>query len=412
MKTENIISLFQEFVIPTYSRFPVAFVRGQGSYIWDAEGKKYLDFGAGIAVCSIGHGHPEIAETLASQARTLIHTSNLYYTEEQGQLAKKIVSHAGKGKCFFCNSGAEANDSLYKLARKFGHDQNKYEVITALNSFHGRSLAGINATGQDKVKKGFEPAIEGFKHVPFNDLAAMEKAISNKTAAILIEGIQGESGIHLATKEYLLGLRKLCDEKGLLLMMDAVQCGMFRTGRFQSFQRILETKPGEPVSFLPDAVSMAKGLAGGISMGAIWVKDSYSNVLGPGTHGSTFGGTPLACSAALKVFEIIERDKLDDNARQIGSFLLNNLNKIDKKNIQEVRGLGLMIGVELHPNIPKLAVEGKTPAALLVQKLHEEGLLTVPAGTHTIRLLPAININQSEAEEALEKIQKVLKAIS
>lgn len=412
MNNHSVISLYDQFVIPTYGRFPLAFKSGSGSRIRDFEGKEYLDFGTGIAVCALGHANPELASAVTQQAQQLVHTSNLYYTEPQGKLAEKVVSKVGPGKCFFCNSGAEANEALYKLARKFGHDAGKYEVLTTFNSFHGRTLAGIAATGQDKVKKGFEPAVEGFRHVPFNDLAAMEKAIGPKTAAILIETVQGESGIHPVSREYLLGLRKLCDEKGLLLMLDAVQCGVFRTGRFVSFQRILEKTPGDKVDFLPDAISMAKGLGGGIPIGLIWVRDTYSGILGPGTHGSTFGGTPIACAASLKVFEVIERDHLDDNARKLGEYLVSKIQGLKSPLIQEVRGIGLMIGVELKSNVPSLTIEGKTAAAIFVQKLQEAGLLTVPSGAATIRLLPAMNITKQDCDEAVRIIQEELQKLS
>src|SRR5262249_33432839 len=246
--------------IPSYARFDIALSHGTGSYVYDVAGKRYLDFGGGIAVTSLGHAHPAITEALVEQSRKLIHTSNLYYHEPQGRLAEAIVNLIAPGKVFFSNSGAEANEGLFKLARKFGHDEGRFEILTAINSFHGRTLAGISATGQDKVKKGFEPMVAGFRHVPFNDLGAMREALSPATAAVLIEGIQGEGGIAAATPEYLLGLRALCDEKKLLLMIDGVQCGHFRTGRFQSFQRILESN--SPPSWPPSAPGPAAPAAG------------------------------------------------------------------------------------------------------------------------------------------------------
>ena len=275
--TQSLIDRFKTSVVPTYARFPIAFSHGKGTRIWDLEGREYLDFGSGIAVTSLGHAHPAMAKAIEEQAKKLVHTSNLYHTESQVALAETFISHIGAGKCFFCNSGAEANEALFKLARKFGGasnydkanitpkplakadpDTNRFEILTTLNSFHGRTLAGIAATGQEKVKKGFEPAVTGFRHVPFNDLKAMQDAVSDQTAAILIEGIQGESGIQPASPEYLLGLRELCNKRNLLLLMDSIQCGMFRTGAFQSYQRILEGVKNIP-PFLPDAISMAKG---------------------------------------------------------------------------------------------------------------------------------------------------------
>jgi acetylornithine aminotransferase/acetylornithine/N-succinyldiaminopimelate aminotransferase len=261
---ESVRELFSKNVVPSYGRFDLVFSHGAGSYLFDVAGKRYLDLGAGIAVCCLGHAHPAITEALVEQSRKLIHVSNLYFTEPQGRLAAELVKRIGVGKCFFANSGAEANEGLFKLARKFGHAEGRFEILTATNSFHGRTLAGIAATGQDKVKKGFEPATPGFRHIPFNDLAAARNAISPATVAILMEGVQGEGGVTPATPEYLLGLRALCDEKKLLLFLDGVQCGHYRTGRFQSFQRILENVPGGE-KFLPDGVSMAKSLGGGFA---------------------------------------------------------------------------------------------------------------------------------------------------
>jgi acetylornithine/N-succinyldiaminopimelate aminotransferase len=237
---ETIRELFSKNVVPNYGRFDIALSHGVGSYLFDVNGKRYLDLGGGIAVCALGHAHPAITEALVEQSRKLVHTSNFYYHEPQGRLAQALVNLVGPGKVFFCNSGAEANEGLFKLARKFGHDEGRYEILTTVNSFHGRTLASIAATGQEKIKKGFEPLVPGFRQVPYNDLEAMRAAISPATAAIMIEGIQGEGGVTPAMPEYLLGLRQLCDEKKLLLFLDSVQCGHFRTGRFQSFQRILE----------------------------------------------------------------------------------------------------------------------------------------------------------------------------
>src|SRR6059058_4073878 len=245
-------ALFQKNVVLSYARFDLALSHGSGSYLYDVAGRRYLDLGGGIAVCCLGHAHPEITRALVEQSGKLIHVSNLYYTEPQGRLAEALVDLIGPGKVFFCNSGAEANEGLFKLARKFGHSEGRYEIITTLNSFHGRTLAGIAATGQEKVKHGFEPAVAGFKQVPFNDLDAIRRAITNLTAAILVEPVQGESGITVAKPEYLIGLRRLCDEQNLLLLFDEVQAGHFRTGKFQSWQRILEN---ENVGLVPDAVS-------------------------------------------------------------------------------------------------------------------------------------------------------------
>ena len=395
-ETKRIRELFEQTVVPSYTRFDIALKYGQGSYVWDVDGKRYLDLGGGIAVCSLGHSHPEMAKALSAQSQTLIHISNLYYIEAQGQLAKRIVNLIAPGRVFFGNSGAEANEGLFKLARKFGHDDGRYEIITTIDSFHGRTLAGIAATGQEKVKKGFEPAVEGFKQVPFNDLEAMRAAVSSKTAAILVEPVQGESGITIAAPEYLIGLRKLCDEHNLLLMFDEVQAGHFRTGKFQSWQRILEN---EDVGLLPDAVSMAKSLGGGFPIGAFWVREKFANVLSAGSHASTFGGTPLACAVALKIFEVIERESLAANAREIGAFMLGELRQLQERfpNVLKVaRGAGLMIGIEFQLRFK--AVE-------IVKNLHQRGMLTVPAGNSVIRLLPALNLRRSEAEAGLRILE-------
>lgn len=382
-KGQEIIGLYDKYVMPTYGRYPLVFVRGQGSRVWDADGKEYLDFGGGIAVNVLGHA--ALANALARQANILVHSSNLYYTEPQGRLAQKLVELVGvPGKTFFCNSGGEANEALYKLARKFGNG--RYEILTFLNSFHGRTLAGISATGQEKVKKGFEPMVDGFRHVPFNDLDAVTKAIGPKTAAILLEPVQGESGIRPATPEFLRGLRRLCDERNLLLMYDEVQCGIGRTGEFCAWKAIAP-------DVVPDAMSWAKGLAGGFPIGAIWARGAYADVLQPGTHASTFGGTPLACAVALAVLE--EVTQLLPNVREVGGYLSAQLRTLP---VKEVRGLGLMIGIET-------AVENK----ILVAKMAEHGLLGIPAGTHTVRLLPPLNITRSEADEAVARLARALK---
>ena len=408
----EIRELFEQSVVPSYARFDLVLERGEGSYVWDVNGKRYLDLGGGIAVCALGHAHPEITAALNEQSRKLVHVSNLYYNELQGRLAKRVVDLIAPGRVFFCNSGAEANEGLFKLARKVGHDDGRYEIITAFDSFHGRTLAGIAATGQEKVKKGFEPAVAGFKQVPFNDLEAMRAAITKSTIAILIEPVQGESGITIATPEYLIGLRKLCDEHNLLLLFDEVQAGHFRTGKFQSWQRILEAGAVEANRpYLPDGVSMAKSLGGGFPIGAFWVRDKFAGFLSPGTHASTFGGTPLACAVALKILDVIERDHLSDNARGTGDFLLTELQALSKKYpnvLRKIRGLGLMIGIEFEPNLQALARDEKSPAIQIVNRLHEKNLLTVPAATSVTRLLPPLNLSESEAEEGLRAIEAVV----
>jgi acetylornithine/N-succinyldiaminopimelate aminotransferase len=401
-RSQSIRATFEQFVVPSYTRFNLALERGEGSYVWDVDGQRYLDLAAGIAVCSLGHAHAEITKALTEQSRKLVHISNLYYHELQGRLAERIVDLIAPGRVFFCNSGVEANEGLFKLARKFGHDSGRFEIVTTFESFHGRTLAGIAATGQEKVKKGFEPPVAGFKHVPFNDLDAMRRTIAPETAAILVEPIQGESGITIATPEYLIGLRKLCDEHNLLLLFDEVQAGHFRTGNFQSWQRILEN---EHVDLLPDAVSMAKALGGGFPMGAFWVGEKFAGVLSSGTHASTFGGAPLACAVALRIFDVIERERLAENARIIGEFLLDELRCLQKEYpqiLRDVRGLGLMIGIEFDPAFSAIQT---------VNRLHEKNVLTVPASTSVIRLLPPLNLSRNEATEGLHAITEVVEAL-
>jgi len=411
---ESVRDLFSKNVVPSYGRFDLALSYGAGSYVFDVAGKRYLDLGSGIAVCCLGHAHPAITEALVEQSKKLIHVSNLYFTEPQGRLAAEIVKRIGAGKVFFSNSGAEANEGLFKVARKFGHDEGRFEILTATNSFHGRTMAGIAATGQDKVKKGFEPMMPGFWHIPFNDLDAARKAISPATAAILIEGVQGEGGVTPATPEYLLGLRQLCDEKKLLLLLDEVQCGYYRTGKFQSFQRILENIPGGE-KFLPDGISMAKSLGGGFPIGAFWVRAPFADLLGPGTHASTFGGTPLACAVALKILEVVEREKLDEQARKLGGWLKSELERLAKTYpgvVKNARGLGFMLGFELAGKIPAFASSDKSAAVQFTNRMHAAGVLVIPAGTHVIRLLPPLNLKPQEAGEGIAKIEELVKLLA
>jgi acetylornithine aminotransferase/acetylornithine/N-succinyldiaminopimelate aminotransferase len=411
---ESVRELFTKNVVPSYGRFELVLSHGAGSYVFDVAGKRYLDLGGGIAVNCLGHAHPAITDALVEQSKKLIHVSNLYFTEPQGKLAAELVKRIGDGKVFFCNSGAEANEGLFKLARKFGHDEGRFEILTATNSFHGRTLAGIAATGQDKVKKSFEPMTPGFRHIPFNDLDAARNAISPATVAILIEGVQGEGGVTPATPEYLLGLRALCDEKKLLLLMDGVQCGHFRTGKFQSFQRILENFPGGE-KFLPDGLSMAKSLGGGFPIGAFWVRTPFADLLGAGTHGTTYGGTPLACAVALKILDVIVTEKLDQNARTRGDWMKNELERLVKTYptvLKNARGFGFMLGFELAEKIPAFAASDKPAAIQFTNRLHAAGVLTIPAGTQVIRLLPPLNLKPSEAAEGISKIEDLVKSLA
>ena len=408
--SQKIMERFKQFVAPTYGRFPITLDRGEGAYVWDTDGKRYLDLGGGIAVNCLGHANAEIAQALAEQSGKLMHCTNFYHFEGQAQLAEGLAERLGQGRVFFGNSGAEASEVMLKLARRLGHAEGRFEIITAENSFHGRTMAGISASGQKKLKDGFAPLLEGFVHVPYNDIDAVHSAITPATVAVMIEGIQGEGGIRPASAEYLLGLRALCDERNLLLLWDGVQCGHFRTGSFQSFQAILGDQNGD---FLPDAVGMAKALGGGFPMGAVWISEKHADVLGPGTHGSTFGGNPLACAVANKILEVIDRDDLAANATALGQFFLDELAKLREKYptaIREVRGLGLMIGIEMGGGFGSFA-DSKPASVQWVSALHKAGILTIPAGSSVVRFLPPLNLTQEEAQAGLELFEQTIRKV-
>jgi acetylornithine/N-succinyldiaminopimelate aminotransferase len=392
----EIESLYDRYVVPLVNR-GLTLVRGEGRYVWDDRDRRYLDFGGGVAVSSLGHAHPALRETLARQAGELIHSSNYYYNEGQARLAQRLVELTGPGKVFFCNSGAEANEGLIKLARKAGHERGRYRIVTAQNSFHGRTLATVAATGQEKIKHGFEPLLEGFTHVPYNDLAAMEAAITPETIALLVEDIQGEGGVYVATPDYLLGLRKLADRHGLLLLLDAVQSGCFRSGCWQGYQRILENVPGGD-SFLPDAIAMAKSLGGGYPIGAVWIRKPYQDVLGPGSHGTTFGGSPLACAVGLTVLDVIEREHLAANIRARGDELKRGLEAlVGTRRIKGVRGMGGLIGLVVDDEPGKV-----------IARLAAAGLILIPAANQTVRFLPPLNVTADEVAEALQIVTEHL----
>jgi acetylornithine/succinyldiaminopimelate/putrescine aminotransferase len=438
MNTPTTRELYDRYVIPTYARFDLRLARGKGTEVWDEDGKRYLDFGAGIAVTSIGHAHPRVLAAMQRQIATLVHTSNLYYTRPQAVLAERLVRLVcapapPRGKVFFCNSGAEANEALYKLARKFGNDgvppppkhnvgeligtcQYRHEIITMAGSFHGRTLAGIAATGQEKVKKGFEPPVQGFRHVPFNDGPELLAAVQDPgTVAVLLEPVQGEIGVNPASPEFLRLARDLCDRHGMLLMFDEVQCGLGRTGDWCGWKTLAGPE------LMPDAVSWAKGIAGGFPLGAIWVSDRpvalkdgatkpLCDLLGPGTHGTTFGGTPLVSSGANEVLAVIEEEGMLENARALGPHAVAAIEAIGSPWIKEVRGVGLMLAFELVPDfvarVP--AAAQRAPSLLVVDALHEAGLLTVPSGTHAVRWLPPLNVSRQEIEEAAGILKTVL----
>ena len=408
--SQEIKDRFKQFVVPTYGRFPITLDRGKAAYVWDTDGKRYLDLGGGIAVNCLGHAHPEISQSLAGQSAKLMHCTNFYHFDGQARLAENLAKRLGPGRVFFGNSGAEASEVMFKLARRLGQADGRFEIITAENSFHGRTMAGISASGQVKVKEGFAPLLQGFVHVPYNDIDAVRSAISPATVAVMIEGIQGEGGVHPATAQYLLGLRQLCAEHPLLLLWAGVQCGHFRTGSFQSFQTIL----GDQVDdFLPDAGGMAKARGGGFPMGAVWVSEQHAEVLGPGTHGSTFGGNPMACAVANKILEVIDRDNLAANARELGHFFIDELSTLREKYpaaIREVRGLGMMIGIEMGDGFSSFD-DSKPAAVQWVSALHETGVLTIPTGSSVVRFLPPLNLTKEEAQAGLDLFEQTVQKV-
>ena len=385
------IRLYYDYVVPCYAKTPLVIERGKGTRVWSAQGDEYLDFFPGWAVSGIGHCHKRVVEAIKRQAEQLLHVSNNYYHEMQGLLAEEIIRHSFPGKVFFCNSGAEANEAAFKLARKYGNPA-RHDIITMERSFHGRTLAAIAATGQQKHREGFDPVTPGFSSVPFNDWEALEKAVTPKTAAIVIEPIQGEGGVRVADQSYLTSVRRLCNDKGILLIFDEVQTGMGRTGRMFCYKNF---------GMEPDIMTLAKSLGGGFPIGAMVVKKEFADTLGPGTHAATFGGGPLACAAALAVFEAIEKEKLISNAVIAGSHLFKRLNELKKKHpsIKEVRGMGLMAGVELNK-------EGK---GIYEECLKRKLLINCTQG-NVLRLMPALIIREKEIDRAMQVLEEALAA--
>ncbi len=384
------LTLYDKYVMATYTRLPLILVRGEGIKVWDSSGREYLDFFPGWAVSGIGHCHPRVVGAIQRQSKKIIHVSNNYYNELQGRLAQKISENSFSGKVFFCNSGAEANESAIKLARAYGHPD-RYEIISMDNSFHGRTLATMTATGQEKYHKGFGPMPKGFVHVPFNDMEAIKAKISKRTIAILIELIQGEGGINIASKRFVKDLRKFCTDRDILLLIDEVQTGMGRTGRFFSYQHY---------AIEPDAMTLAKTLGGGMPIGAMVASEKFASVLKPGTHASTFGGSPIVSAASLAVFEAIEKDGLIKNAEEMGEYLKGKLNKLKNRHsiIKEVRGMGLMIGVELKSN-------GKD----IVEACIDKGLLINCTHNTVLRLMPPMIVGKKDIDRAISILDEVLK---
>jgi predicted acetylornithine/succinylornithine family transaminase len=407
---------FQQHVLPTYGRFPLVPVRGSGARLWDDTGKCYLDFCTGIAVCSLGHCHPRVVQAICDQAHTLMHCSNLYQIPQQAALAEEInIRHVGlPGKVFFSNSGAEANDGLIKSARRFGHRRTqpdgspRYEVLTFQLSFHGRTLGSMSATGQAKIQEGFDPMLAGFRYLPFNDIPALQAAVRPETVAVLLEPIQGEGGVNTATPEFLRAVAEFCREHDLLLLFDEVQAGFGRCGEAMAWRAIAP-------EIVPDGISWAKGMGGGVPIGGFWLSDraiepsgtALSSIMGPGSHGSTYGGNPLVCAAALATLQEIREKQLPAHAAAMEQHIRTSVAAWNLPVVQEVRGKGLLLGLRLDPALIPTP-DGKTPALVIVNRLMERGLLLPPAGPNTIRLLPPLNVTPAEVDEALEIIHSVL----
>jgi predicted acetylornithine/succinylornithine family transaminase len=385
--TQEVINLYNKYVVNTYSRstIPLVLVKAKGTYVWDADGKRYLDFFPGWAVSGIGHCHKRVIRAVTEQLKKIIHVSNNYYSQEQAFLAEKISKSSFGGKVFFANSGAEANEAAIKLARAYGHDKGRFKIITMEKSFHGRTLATIAATGQDKVKKGFEPMPEGFVHVPFNDITAIKNAIDGETVAIMLEPIQGEGGINIADADYIKEIRNICNANGLLLIFDEVQTAMGRTGKLFAY---------EHYGVEPDVMTLAKSLGGGLPIGAMVVADKFSNILQPGMHASTFGGSPIVCAASLATFEAIEKDRLLDNANKMGVYITRHLAKLKKRFteiINKIKQKALMIGVEL-------TIDGTKIQEICLKK----GFLINCTQANTLRIMPPITVNKSEINKAMK----------
>ena len=392
MNNLEIAALTDKYVARTYARIPIALIRGRGTKVWDAEGKEYLDFLAGIAVNSLGHCHPAIVRAIREQSKKLLHVSNLYHILPQSELARELCDHSFAERVFFCNSGAEANEAAIKLVRRYGLEKlgGKYEILSTHNSFHGRTLATLTATGQEKIRAGYDPLPTGFRQVPYNDLAAIEEAIDEKkTAAILVEPIQAEGGVNVPDEAYMRGLRELCDQRGILLIFDEVQTGMGRTGTLFGYEHF---------AIKPDIMTLAKALGGGLPLGAMLAREEIATSFGPGSHASTFGGNPVACSAGLVVMQTLLGGALK-NCLQMGQYFVKGLEALQKRFsfIREVRGKGLMIGMELE-------IEGSKVADSCMQ----EGLLLNCTAYKVLRFVPPLTIKRNEIDRGLDILEKVL----
>jgi len=391
--SKTLIEWSERYLMDTYARYPLCLVRGEGARVWDANGKEYLDFTSGHVVLALGHCHPRVVGTIREQAATLTNASNLFHTPPAIQLAKLLVAHSFADRVFFSNSGAEANEAAFKLARKYAKEtfsSDRYEIIATRNSFHGRTLATVTATGQEKYWHGFEPLMPGFKHVPYNDLRAVERAIDNRTAAILVEPIQGEGGVVVPDDGYLPGLRKLCDEAGVLLILDEIQTGMGRTGTLWAYQHS---------GVEPDIMTLAKALANGIPIGATLATAAVAAAFTRGSHGSTFGGNPFAAAVALTTLTTLLEEKLPERAGRIGRDLMSRLEalKPTRPVIRQIRGKGLLIGIELS-----------VPAGPVIAECRKQGLLVLPAGDDVVRLAPSLTVEESQVERALAILDSAL----
>ena len=395
MPTEELKLDSARYVMQTYTRQPLSIVRGRGTKVYDLEGREYLDFVGGIAVNILGHGHPELVHAIQHQAAQLIHTSNLYYTEPQVKLAQMLVEHSFADKVFFCNGGAEANEAAIKLARRYSHDKygaGRFEIITMKNSFHGRTMATLTATGQEKVQKGYEPLLPGFNYVAFNNLEELEQAVTEKTAAIMLEPIQGEGGVFAADRQYVKQVRDLCTQKDVLLIFDEVQTGMGRTGTLFAYEQL---------GVYPDIMTLAKALGGGVPIGACLSTDAVAKAFSPGSHASTFGGNPLACAAGLAVCRALLEGRVLDHARRMGEYFAKGLSECKSRYqvVREVRGLGLLQGIEL-------AMDAK----VVVSECLVRGILINATGEHVLRFVPPLIITQLEIDRLLDTLAEIFSA--
>ncbi|SEM15167.1 acetylornithine aminotransferase [Syntrophus gentianae] len=393
MTTEEMIALSEKTIMGTYRRFPVVMTRGEGVRVWDSNGKEYLDFVAGIAVCILGHCHPAVVEAIKRQAEILMHVSNLYYIEPQISFASQLVEHSFADKVFFCNSGAEANEGAIKLARRYAFEHmapERRELITMTDSFHGRTLATISATGQKKFQVGFDPLPGGFKYVPFNDITALEGALTERTCGVLLEPIQGEGGVRVPDDDYLRKVRSLCNEKGILMILDEVQVGMGRTGHLFAY---------EHDSVTPDIMTLAKGLGNGFPMGAVLATEKVASAFVPGTHASTFGGNPLAMAAGLAVLDTLLKTDVLENCRRQGAYLQECLTKLKEKYpfVREIRGRGLIQGMEL-------TIQGSD----IVRSCMEKGLLINCTNENVLRFVPPLILSKSDIDRAVEILGKAM----